>query len=550
MAGAVQVATGRPALAERHFAALAGALLAVMAAAQFVAVGLDSQIVDEGYHLRNGYIFLKTGRPNPDTEHPPLAQALSALPLLLLDLRIPERPTTNAGEWSADAEFLYHNTHSAETLLWLSRSMKVLLTLALGAFLAWWTRRHFGAAAGVAALALYGFDPNFIAHGHYVTTDVPAAFGFLGGCLSWGAFLRSGRARAAAICGVVTGLALAVKFSALLLLPLYAFLYLWHGYRQAAGAHGEYRCSIGHFVKGTAVVLAVAGATVWAAFAFETGPWPAPSFFHGVFNLTHHNARGHPGYLLGMTSAGGWWYYFLVVALVKTPAGVLLLFLLAVGAAFTIISGGGTSAAALRMLRARPEWFILTIPPLVYFALCLRSNINIGVRHMLPVYPFAFIWMAAVLFGPHSRRLDGFYRRAALVCVALAAVESAAAFPRYTAFFNLPSGGRANGAKYLVDSNLDWGQDMFRLRDYLARRSVSNLCLESFGNAPPEHFGIHPKPIPASLAAARANGCLVVMGQSILFEWQPFDGRFDWLQALTPVDRVGDSFRVYDVSRK
>jgi hypothetical protein len=549
MVVAAQVETADPAFAERHFAALACALLAIMAAAQFAAVGLDSQIVDEGYHLRNGYAFLKTLRPNPDSEHPPLAQAFSALPLLFLDLRIPERPTTNAAEWNADAEFLYHNTYSAETLLGLSRSMKVLLTLGLGAFLGWWTRRHFGAAAGIAALALYCFDPNFIAHGHYVTTDVPAAFGFLVGCLSWCAFLRSGRARSAAICGAVTGLALAVKFSALLLVPLYAFLYLVQGYRQAAGAREcGYRCSIEHFGKGIALVLALACATIWAAFAFETRfPVPAPSFFGGIADLMRHNARGHRAYLLGVTGGGGWWYYFPVVALVKTPAGVLLLFLLAVGAAFATVSGKGAREAALCILRARVEWFALAIPPLVYFALCVRSNINIGLRHMLPVYPFAFIWIAAVLFGPHGRRLHGFYRRAAVVLLTLVAIESLAAFPRYTAFFNLPSGGRANGARYVVDSNLDWGQDMFRLRDYLARRGVSNVCLESFGNAPPEHFGIHPKHIPASLEAARADGCLVVMSLSIMFEWQPFDGRFDWLRKLTPSDRVGDSFWVYDV---
>jgi len=548
MTAATRVEIARPTLPERHFMAIAGALLAIMAVAQFAAVALDSATVDEGYHLRNGYTFLKTLTPNQDSEHPPLAQAFSALPLVFLNLRF---PTTSAAQWNADAEFLYHNTYPAETLLWLSRSMKVLLTLVLGVFLAWWTRAHFGATAGIAALALFAFDPNFITHGHYVTTDVPATFGFLGGCLSWGAFLRDGRARTAALCGVVTGLALAVKFSALLLLPLYAMLYLLQVFRQAAGAGGdEHRCSIAAFGKSMAVMLVLAGATVWAAFAFETrGPLPAPSFFHGISCLAQHNAGGHRAYLLGLTGNEGRWYYFPVVALVKTPAGLLLLFLFSIGAAFSIVSGQGARAAALRMLRARPEWFALVIPPLVYFALCVRSNINIGVRHMLPVYPFAFIWVAVVLFGPHSRKLDGFYRRAAMVCIGLVVIESAAAFPRYTAFFNLPSGGRANGARYLVDSNLDWGQDMFRLRDYLARRGVSNVCLESFGMAPPEHFGIHAKHIPTSLKAARADGCLVVMGLSVMFEWQPFDGRFDWLQELKPTDRVADSFWVYDPKR-
>jgi hypothetical protein len=500
-------------------------------------------------------MFLKTLRPNPESEHPPLAQAFSALPLLFLNLKIPTPPIAGESHWSMDAEFLYHNTYPAETLLWLSRSMKVLLTLAMGAFLAWWTRKHFGAPAGLAALALFAFDPNFIAHGHFVTTDVPAAFAFLGGCLSWSAFLHSGRRRSAAVCGLATGLALAVKFSTLLLLPLYVFLYLIHGYQQSAGAGSRaYRCSVGHLLKSFVIVLGVAGATVYAAYGFETSllqhwPIPAPSFFRGILLLSQHNARGHRAYLLGEAGAGGWWYYFPIVALVKTPAGMLVLFLISLGAACAIVGGRDARATAFRILRAQQEWFILTIPPLVYFILCVRSNINIGVRHMLPVYPFAFIWIAAALFGRHRKRLDEFYRRAGVVCVALVALESAAAFPRYTAFFNVASGGRARGARYVVDSNLDWGQDMFRLHDYLARRGVTNVCLESFGNAPPQHFGLQPKPVPTSLEAARADGCLVVMGLSIMFEWQPFDGRFDWLKRLEPIDRVGDSFWVYDPKR-
>src|SRR5262249_516576 len=155
-----------------------------------------------------------------------------------------------------------------------------------------------------------------------------------------------------------TGLALAVKFSTLLLLPLYVFLYLIHGYQQSALAGSRaYRCSVGHLLKSFVIVLGVAGATVYAAYGFETSllqhwPIPAPSFFRGILLLSQHNARGHRAYLLGEAGAGGWWYYFPVVALVKTPAGMLALFLISLGAACAIVSGKDARATALRILRA------------------------------------------------------------------------------------------------------------------------------------------------------------------------------------------------------
>jgi hypothetical protein len=178
----------------------------------------------------------------------------------------------------------------------------------------------------------------------------------------------------------------------------------------------------------------------------------------------------------------------------------------------------------------------------------MRSHINIGIRHILPVYPFLYMWIAAVLF---SRQVTPprFFRRAALVCLALVAIESASVFPRYVAFFNLPSGGARQGSRYLVDSNLDWGQDLKRLQFYLTEHNISNVCLRYFGPAPPAYYGIAFKPVPSSLEEARATGCVVVMSQTAQYERQPFDGRYDWMLRTPPTDTIGDSFRVYDPRR-
>jgi 4-amino-4-deoxy-L-arabinose transferase-like glycosyltransferase len=591
------VPVGAP-FAERHFLACAAVLLLAMGVAMFAGVFLDSDTMDEAFHLRFGYTFLRTGQLPAVLEHPPLAQALSALPLLLLDLRLwPPDPSSGSTEsqWRTDADFLYHNRVPAGTILAAGRSVKVVLTLLFGGFIAWWTRRHFGAVPALAALLLFAFDPTFIAHGHLATTDVLAAFGFLAGCLSWDAFLARGSMRSALWCGLVTGLALAVKYSALLLPLLYAYLYLMHGFQQAAALEApRWRCSLGHFVKSMATVLGGAFVALYVSYGFETRPLlpaelsgtplsamlaqnpstvsagailqqypglkhavdqaalrvpiPAPSFLRGILYFSSHSARGHRSYLLGETGSRGWWYYFPVVSAVKTPTGGLALLLLAVAAALAITLRAGPRAGLFQLLRARQEWYTLTIPPLVYFAISMRNHVDIGIRHILPVYPFVFIWIGAMLFTFRRPGLPAFFRRAAAVCLALVAVESAAAFPRYLAFFNVPSGGRSQGSKYVVDSNLDWGQDMKRLQEYLQRSGAAgNVCLEAFTVAPPSYYGVTAHPIPRSAEEARAQGCLVVMGMSILHEWQPFDGRYDWLERREPTGRVGDSFWVYDV---
>jgi hypothetical protein len=584
---------------ERHFRACAAALLAAMCVSMLAGVFLDSDTVDEAFHLRYGYTFLKTGTLPAVLEHPPLSQALSALPLLLLHLRFQPADAFaegNPAQWGSDGDFLYQNSVPAETILTAGRLPKVMLTLLLGGVIAWWTRRHFGAVPALAALLLFAFDPTFIAHGHLDTTDLAAAFSFFAACMAWNAFLARGDMRGALWCGLLTGIALAVKYSALLLPVVFVIWYVVQGFRQAAALQAPpWRCSFGHFFKTMAVVLAGAFVALYASYGFETRPLlpaelsgtplstvllnnpamaplgtkllshpslarevdraalrlpiPAPSFWRGFLYLSRHNARGHNSYLLGEVSGSvGWWYYFPVVFGVKTPTGLLALLLLAAGATALIVLRAGPRMFVFKVLRARPEWYALTLPPLAYFAVSTTAHINIGIRHILPIYPFLFIWPAAMLFAFRRPALPTFFRWTAAICLALVAVESAAAFPRYLAFFNWPSGGRSQGSKYLVDSNLDWGQDMKRLQGYLERRGAAgNVCLAAFTVAPPAHFGIAAHPIPGSAEEARAQGCVVAISMSVLYEWRPRDGSYDWLVQREPTGYVGDSFRIYDL---
>ena len=126
---------------ERHYPWCALALLLAMALARLIAAVLDSQVVDESYHLTAGYTFLKTGALNHETEHPPLAQALLSLPLLLLHLRAPLPAGPQYPEWQRELHFLYRNRAPAGQILLTARCLHILITLLLGAIVAWWTRR-------------------------------------------------------------------------------------------------------------------------------------------------------------------------------------------------------------------------------------------------------------------------------------------------------------------------------------------------------------------------------------------------------------------------
>lgn len=588
---------------ERHFRVAGAALLLAMATAQFAAMQSETVANDEAYHLMNGYAYLKTGRLPLTSEHPPLAEFVPALPLLLLHLELPGRvvnvPADEDEERAREQEFLFHNRRSAETILLVARLVDILLTMLLGVLVLWWTRRHFGAIPALAAGTLLAFDPNFIANGHYVLNDVPVSLCFLAGVLSWNAFLSAYGKRPwvwpALGCGVLTGIAVGAKYNAVLLVPIYVLLYLVRWWQQGADREAAARYSLPHLARSLLVVGAASFLALYAVFGFETEPWlptarmlhpmtiserlqvapdsfgeagywllrhpgylptaelllqrmpiPAPSLFRGLIMLSHHQMMGHPSYFLGMYSARGWWYYFPVVMAVKTPTGLLILFVLALAASLMALFREGTGPVMGRLRKLNPDWYALAIPGLFYVAICLRASINIGIRHVLPVYPLVFIWSAAVLF---SGRLPVplAMRRAAAVCLVLVALESLAEFPDYLGFFNLVSGGPRMGWKYVVDSNIDSGQDIKKLPAYLADHGISNICLAYFGAAELDYFGLHAQPVPAGLPEARQSGCVVVMSITQLMFDRGQKGRYRWLDRFNPTGYVGSSYRIYDL---
>jgi 4-amino-4-deoxy-L-arabinose transferase-like glycosyltransferase len=555
----------------RHwFWAGAGLLLAAMGAAQVTSALQETQTWDEGTHLAAGYSYLKTGDFRMNREHPPLFKLLCALPLVALDPKLP----LEGAAWREGLQeefgdtFMYKNRVPAEKMLLAARLATIALTLGLGLAMALWTRRKFGAVAALAALALYAFDPNLIAHGHYVTGDLLATACVFLACIAWARFVETKRWRDLGIAGVVLGLAAISKFSALFLLPVLAALYWIRRWQEGRG-----RLTVRHFAASAAVagaiVVAVVGlaygpatirsfhgtklrrvvdpTTTAGAILSEVGKrlgLPAHPYLVGLYDFTQHDSGGHSAYLMGKQSERGWWYYFPVVFAVKTPAAVLILLALCVVWGLVAMVRAGPGRWRLREVPF--EWVVLALPPVMYFALCMRSHVNIGVRHILPVYPFLFVALAAAL----GRRNWG--KRALAALVLVLAVESAAIWPHYLAFFNGFAGGPDKGPEYLVDSNLDWGQDLYNLKKYVAAHQIKRLCVCYFGHASMQYYKIDYLYLPATgeMEERGKMDCVAAVSATQLEGAYVGEEAFRWLRERTPMAKVGYSIYLYDFRRR
>jgi len=379
-------------------------LLAVMAGLQIWSATKESQVWDEGFELGSGYAYLKTGRLRFNLEQPPMAKVLAALPLLYLNPRLPvEDPSwINKQDIEFGFAFMFHNRVPTDSMLIAARCSIILLTAALGLLMAAWTSRRFGNGPALLALALLAFDPNILAHGHYATTDLGATFFIFAACIAWDAFLGSRRKLHLVLAGILLGFAIGTKFSALMLLPVFAILYAIRWWQQRerfsflhlAGSLSA--AAVIGYLAIVAVYLPEARFFVpsWAvkkpAAPLETvvnctntigdllcrtgrvASLQANSFYRGLSNFAQHNAGGHLSYLLGQFSQNGWWYYFPVVFLVKTPTADLLLF------GFLLVGGGlawfrNSFRANLR--KASAAWATILVPAVLYFGLSMASVI-------------------------------------------------------------------------------------------------------------------------------------------------------------------------------
>ena len=512
-------------------------------------IRVNSQTVDEATHLAAGYSYLTTRDFRLDPEHPPFIKELQVLPLWVV-YKLPFRPDLQ--QWrEADQEqigldFLYKSAIPADQILAWSRFTNLFLGVLLVTLIGWWAYRLWGILPAMLAMALACFEPNLVAHSALVTTDLGVAlFIFLAVYLLWEYLQLPTWGRLAAV-GVSTGLALAAKFSALFLVAALSGIFALLVIAGEPCALPSNKNRIDRWPKtaqaGTLflIVLFVAFLTIFPVYFFQgIVPWVT-----GLREFLTHADTGHLSFFLGDYSYEGWWDYFGIAFLIKTPIGSLLLI-----------------AASLVLYRVgkplqRRDAILLLIPPALIFIATTQAKVNIGLRHILPVYPFLFV-LASRLATVRLQR--EWALPFVIISTIFTAISSLRITPHQLAYFNEFVGGPDQGYRYLSDSNIDWGQDLRGLKKYMEQEKLPIIFLSYFGTAPPSAYGIRYQSIartgihevsppsdkvPAT-AARKIFAISVYNLQDISTGSSPL---FRWLWLRQPIAKIGYSIFIYDLS--
>jgi hypothetical protein len=399
-----------------------------------------SHTIDEPDHLAAGAEYLTTAKYWYEDQHPPLARVFGAVGPVLAGERFHHGP-----DWHMEGyRILGHGSHY-DRILALGRA-GILPFFWLGCWVVYrWALRDGGPVAAVGAVLIFSTLPPVLAHAGLITTDLALASLVGAAALATLYWADKPDRRHSIIWGAAIGLACLAKFSALAFLP-------------AAWAVMLIRSDFRRTLKQWRMILVALGAAwivIWAGyrFGFAHGV-PAPHFFSGIQTVWRHNQNGHAAYVLGRRSQFGFWYFYPVVLGVKTPMGLLGL-------------------TALGLLTRRAKSFSLLFAGAI-LAIGLASRINIGVRHILPVYLGMSVFGGCVVASARGR----VEQVLALGLLGWLVVSSAAHHPDYLAYTNEIAGSHPEN--FVADSDLDWGQDMNRLADFLSRSGIQQITFRPF----------------------------------------------------------------------
>ncbi len=468
---------------------LAIGLLFILAFLQLSSLAVTSVTIDEPSHLVAGYAFLTRGDTRIKLNGPILPNAIGAAPLLMQpDLKLTPASDpmwdTNDHNGISD-EFVWRNTASPFLLIYLARIPYLFISWLLGALIFRWAGERAGAWAGVFVLTLYVFDPNLLAHSRFVMTDfAPAAVAFF----ALYAFDRSlrqpaNRRRWLFVSGISLGLALASKFSLMILLlalPIIAFC-------NDPGSSARVSVRARQLSLRFVLLLIVAALTVWGVYAFQIGPVdpggppvPAPGFWREWQSAQYYLNQPWPNYLFGQTSETGWWYYFPIAFALKTPLPVLILFV----------------AALVRTVLKR-TWradLIFLLPSLLLFISLLFSSNNLGYRYLLPLLPLIYVYVSGLwprtMPNASGRVILSARHFVILSLLVWQIVSTLRIYPYYLTYFSEIAGGPDRGRYILSDSNVDWGQDLVGLKSYVEQNGLDRIKLSYFGIAHPTAYGL------------------------------------------------------------
>jgi glycosyltransferase involved in cell wall biosynthesis len=551
-------------------------------------------VVDEVAHVPSGVSHWQTGSFCLDRVNPPMPRMVAALPVLIAgpksDYHQFDASQGIRREWQVGKDFIAANGRRSFDLIRLARLPGIVWSL-LGGWLVYrWARELYGEGGGLLALTVWCFDPTILAFAPVVTPDLPSAVAALVAMWAFRHYLQRGCWSTAALAGLALGFALLVKHTLVLLFGIMALLWFIKRFRwmlcadrvmlqselckimsifligvcvlnSGYGFHGTGR-SLGDY-KFVSRLFTLDGQVRnrFQGTSLSKIPVPLPEDYLLGIDLQRKDFEGtFHSYLNGRWSDHGWWYYYLEALALKEPLGYWLLGL------------WGTTLILTRHVKTSrfQEELYLLIPVMVIMGfVSSQTGFNHHMRYVMPMFPF---WIIGLGKLAHYFR-PGHSRAAAAISALLAwsIVSSLSVYPHSLSYFNELAGGPKNGHLYLLDSNIDWGQDLLYLRDWLqSHPEAQPLGLAYFNAVDPRPFGIdyYLPPLARSSLLSRmpdpeeqkhfnkyfyfAISINLIMGKRFDIpdghgNWENINNHylFDYFKYISPIERIGYSIYIY-----
>ena len=555
-------------------------LLVVFFVQAIISMVQKAPTADEAaHHIATGYSFLKTKDFRLNSTGPPLMEELSAIPLLFMkDLRLPlDHPSWANIQRTAFAEqFLYvDNKDSHEKIVFWTRIPMVLTGVFLGLLVFLWSNRLYGFKSGVFALFLYAFSPTILAHTRLVTMDIGASCFIFLAVFCFYLYCRKPSFVNLILSGIAFGLAQLSKYTAVYLYLLYLIFFLLIWFFSKRDYMMDYKVSrnLKKFLFNIVFIFLIGNSIVFCGYFFEFKPlllndvdvgekiaffegfitkifgsnsiWlkekftnfainqpvPFSTYIMGFLSASNQTFVEHrfPFMLFGNYSMTGWWYYYLVVFLLKTSFPILILLIIAI-----------VFARGLR--KNKMCELFTTIPVILLMILTMFSVLSGGVRYILPIYPFLFVYISKVI-NVNVQANKGFVQRR-LACLFILILcfchlfSSVRVFPHYIPYSNILAGGPRNGYKCLTWVNTDLGQELKGLAKYLDENDISRvkLCYGIF--TPPETYNINYLPIEDIEKEIPEQEVYAISAPGI--------NAFKWADKYKPRHMIGYTIFIYD----
>ncbi len=494
----------------------------------------NSQTYDEAVHLAAGYSYLKTGKLDMNIyDHPPIAKIIAALPLMFLKLEFipkshPWYPNMHANQYRLGDYFIHHNRMDAEKILFAGRLMMLLLSAAFCVWIFLITKKLSDEVSAVISVFIYVFYSSIIANSTLVTTDVPLAFFFFVSFYYFWNLMKDGGIKTAMAAGIFLGLALSSKFSGVMILPLFFILFFYFFF---------FKKLPGKTAANLTLVSIATSLILWASYLFSS-----PNMYYEGLTRILKSAAETPraSFLFGKYSVGGWPYYFVATFFLKTPIPLL---------------------AVLPFLpfnkKISKNWIFLLLPVVFYLTVSSFSKIQIGHRHIIPVYPF-LICSVGILMGDLLRK-NIFLKAAVFLSLFWIAYGFVKTHPWHISYFNEIAGGHENGYKFLLDSNIDWGQGLKELSIYLKSENTNHIYFSYFGTGDPHYYGIkyHPLGFVSNLPregdeidlTKMPRKFFAVSATNLYANYYEDKEIFSWLRKEEPEEIIAASIFIFDLQK-